>query len=490
MSKYSAAWASRSANNSAGMEEIVAAKEGNTFIDRAYRWADDKTHGAINLTGKADAIATGAIIWFGCEEEIKTTHPELKVGSEEYYKAVGELQDQVIYETQPDEHIMNRSEIQRQPGVLSKLVTLFGSPGFKTYNQFMNAYQEMVVYSKDQKEGKHGVTEADVKAKKEKFARVTAYSVIASQVLYATLRMAYNAMIHNLNGYRDDDGELNAGSIANAMGLEAISQIADLVPFGGQVYEVVAARVLGEKYYGLDDNALEAVGNILNDIANGNFKNPATYNKLIGDLSSALGIPYKNISSTVKGILYHAEDIKNGEFLSFKAGSGVGMTQTYRQLYKAMASGKTEKAQSLREYLLSSGKSAAEIESGIRSAIRSENTDAKKQAERAIEEAMTNMYFDSFTEKEQNRVESSLRSFYADKVFSKAGGDMTAANEKAEKAVKKGVSAADYFVAQVLKNARFADKNGDGKVNKAEYRTLVDDMECTERVKQILKNMK
>lgn len=490
MSKYSAAWASRSANNSAGMEEIVAAKEGNTFIDRAYRWADDKTHGAINLTGKADAIATGAIIWFGCEEEIKTTHPELKVGSEEYYKAVGELQDQVIYETQPDEHIMNRSEIQRQPGVLSKLVTLFGSPGFKTYNQFMNAYQEMVVYSKDQKEGKHGVTEADVKAKKEKFARVTAYSVIASQVLYATLRMAYNAMIHNLNGYRDDDGELNAGSIANAMGLEAISQIADLVPFGGQVYEVVAARVLGEKYYGLDDNALEAVGNILNDIANGNFKNPATYNKLIGDLSSALGIPYKNISSTVKGILYHAEDIKNGEFLSFKAGSGVGMTQTYRQLYKAMASGKTEKAQSLREYLLSSGKSAAEIESGIRAAIRSENTDAKKQAERAIEEAMTNMYFDSFTEKEQNRVESSLRSFYADKVFSKAGGDMTAANEKAEKAVKKGVSAADYFVAQVLKNARFADKNGDGKVNKAEYRTLVDDMECTERVKQILKNMK
>ena len=67
---------------------------------------------------------------------------------------------------------------------------------------------------------------------------------------------------------------------------------------------------------------------------------------------------------------------------------------------------------------------------------------------------------------------------------------MTAANEKAEKAVEKGVSAADYFVAQVLKNARFADKNGDGKVNKAEYRTLVDDMACTERVKQILKNMK
>ena len=491
MRKYSAFWASRSANNIAGMEEIADARSGNMRIDKLYRKVDEATGGWIlNLSGKADAIATGGVVWFSCEEAVKATHPELKVGSEEYYKAVGKLQDQVIFETQPDEHIMNRSELQRQTGSLIKLITLFKSQPLKILNQLVTAYNEMRVYSKDLKEGKYGVTKEDVKEKKEKFARVAAYSVVMSTVAYVALRGLTNAILHNLNGYRDDDGELNAGSIANAMGLEAISQIADLVPFGGQVYEVVAARVLGEKYYGLDDNALEAVGNILNDIANGNFKNPATYNKLIGDLSSALGIPYKNISSTVKGILYHAEDIKNGEFLSFKAGSGVGMTQTYRQLYKAMASGKTEKAQSLREYLLSSGKTAAEIESGIRAAIRSENTDAKKQAERAIEEAMTNMYFDSFTEKEQNRVESSLRSFYADKVFSKAGGDMTAANEKAEKAVKKGVPVADYFVAQVLKNARFADKNGDGKVNKAEYRTLVDDMACTERVKQILKNMK
>ncbi len=491
MRKYSAFWASRSANNIAGMEEIADARSGNMPIDKLYRKVDETTGGwLLNLSGKADAIATGGVVWFGCEEAVKAAHPELKVGSEEYYKAVGKLQDQVIFETQPDEHIMNRSELQRQTGSLIKLITLFKAQPLKILNQLVTAYNEMRVYSKDLKEGKYGVTKENVKEKKEKFAHVAAYSVVMGTVAYVALRGLTNAILHNLNGYRDDDGELNAGSIANAMGLEAISQIADLVPFGGQVYEVVAARVLGEKYYGLDDNALEVVGNILNDIANGNFKNPATYNKLIGDLSSALGIPYKNISSTVKGILYHAEDIKNGEFLSFKAGSGVGMTQTYRQLYKAAASGKTEKAQSLREYLLSSGKTAAEIESGIRSAIRSENTDAKKQAERAIEEAMTNMYFDSFTEKEQNRVESSLRSFYADKVFSKAGGDMTAANEKAEKAVEKGVSAADYFVARVLKNAQFADKNGDGKVNKAEYRTLVDDMACTERVKQILKNMK
>ena len=491
MRKYSAFWASRSANNIAGMEEIADARSGNMPIDKLYRKVDETTGGwLLNLSGKADAIATGGVVWFGCEEAVKAAHPELKVGSEEYYKAVGKLQDQVIFETQPDEHIMNRSELQRQTGSLIKLITLFKAQPLKILNQLVTAYNEMRVYSKDLKEGKYGVTKENVKEKKEKFAHVAAYSVVMGTVAYVALRGLTNAILHNLNGYRDDDGELNAGSIANAMGLEAISQIADLVPFGGQVYEVVAARVLGEKYYGLDDNALEVVGNILNDIANGNFKNPATYNKLIGDLSSALGIPYKNISSTVKGILYHAEDIKNGEFLSFKAGSGVGMTQTYRQLYKAMVSGKTEKAQSLREYLLSSGKTAAEIESGIRAAIRSENTDAKKQAERAIEEAMTNMYFDSLTEKEQNRVESSLRSFYADKVFSKAGGDMTAANEKAEKAVEKGVSAADYFVARVLKNAQFADKNGDGKVNKAEYRTLVDDMECTERVKQILKNMK
>lgn len=491
MRKYSAAWASRSFGNIAGMEEIADARQGNSAISRAYRAVDDATHGwLLNLTGKADTLATGAVIWFGCEEEIKETRPDLKVGSEEYYRAVGKLHDKVIFETQPDNHIMNRSELQRQTGSLIKLITLFKSQPLKILNQLVTAYSEMRVSQKDFNDGTHGVTAADVKQKKEKFAKVAAYSVVMSTVAFVALRAITNALFHNMNGYRDDDGEITAGSMAEAMGLEALSQIADLVPFGGQVYEVVAARVLGEKYYGLDDNALEAIGNILNDIATSDFTSVASYNRLFQDLSSALGIPYKNISSTVKGILYHAEDIKNGEFLSFRAGSGVGMTQTYRQLYKAMASGKTEKAQSLREYLLSSGKTASEIESGIRAAIRSDNTDAKKQAERAIEEAMTNMYFDSFTEKEQKRVESSLRSFYADKVFSKAGGDMTAANEKAEKAVEKGVSAADYFVARVLKNAQFADKNGDGKVNKAEYRALVDDMECTERVKQILKNMK
>lgn len=491
MRKYSAAWAARSFGNIAGMEEIADARKGNSAISRAYRAVDDATHGwLLNLTGKADTLATGAVIWFGCEEEIKATRPELKVGSEEYYRAVGKLHDKVIFETQPDNHIMNRSELQRQKGGFVKLLTLFKAQSLKILNQLVTAYNEMRTYQKDFNNGAHGVTAADVKQKKEKFAKVAAYSVMMSTVAYVALRAITNALFHNMKGYRDDDGEITAGSMAEAMGLEALSQIADLVPLGGQVYEVIAARVMGERYYGLDDNALEAVGNILSDIATSDFTSVASYNRLFEDLSSALGIPYRNISSSVKGILYHAEDIANGEFLSFRAGSGVSMSQTYGQLYNAMSSGNTEKEQALREYLLQSGKTASEIESGIRAAIRKKDKDAQKQAERTIKEAIDSMYYGSFTEREQKRVESSIRSFYADKVFSKAGGDMTAANEKAEKAVEKGVSAADYFVARVLKNAQFADKNGDGKVNKAEYRTLVDDMECTERVKQILKNMK
>lgn len=47
---------------------------------------------------------------------------------------VGKLQDQVIYETQPDNHLMNRSELQRQTGSLIKLVTLFKAQPLKILN--------------------------------------------------------------------------------------------------------------------------------------------------------------------------------------------------------------------------------------------------------------------------------------------------------------------------------------------------------------------
>ena len=485
--KYSPYFWERS-RGAGGTEEIALAKSGQNAIDTLWSKLNKTTHGyLLNWCQEVD-VRTVALCWFGCEERIQAERPDLKVGSDAYYQAVGEMLDTVIRKTQPNFTVTERSDLLRTKNEALKFLTMYKTQA----NQQMNIlYEATGRYRAAQQAFKNGTgTKAQLDAAKQRL--VNGYTgVIGGTITLVLLRTLVNVLIHKVNGYRDEDGEVTASSMAGAIGQEMLSSIAGSYAFGDVVYEAVAARVFGSSYYGVSDTALETAGNLLKDFATGDLSSGKTWQYVTRDLMNVLGIPYKNVADMAAGLGYHIEDIRNGEFLSMNAGYTTSDGMFYRRLYRYTQKGDTEKAQHLRQYLLMTGKTEEQIDAGMRTAIKGEDRDYKKEQERLFREVCRSGLYGKLTDKEKKRVESGLSGYVADKVMAeKTGGTMTAQHIKVEAYAGRGVSPADYYLAQTVKNAAFADADGDGKVSREEYRRVLTDEQYDGMIRQLLFGLK
>lgn len=485
--KYSPYFWERS-RGAGGTEEVALAKSGENAIDKTWSKLDKATHGKLlNWCQEVD-VWTVSLIWGGCEERIQVERPELKVGSEAYYTAVGELLDTVIRKTQPNFTVAERSDLLRSKNEALKFLTMYKTQAIQQMNILYEATGRYRAALKAVRSGTG--TQAQLDAAKQGLAN--GYTgVIAGTLTLVLLRTLVNVLTHKVNDYRDKDGEITAASMAGAIGQEMMSSIAGSYAFGDAIYEAVAARLFGGSYYGVNDTALETAGNLLNDLATGDLTSQKTWKYVVKDLMTALGIPYKNVSDVVAGIGYHIEDIQNGEFLSMNAGYTTSDGMFYRRLYRYTQKGDTEKAQHLRQYLLITGKTEEQIDAGMRAAIKGEDRDYKKEQERLFREVCRSGLYGKLTDKEKKRVESGLSGYVADKVMAeKTGGTMTAQHIKVEAYAGRGVSPADYYLAQTVKNAKFADADGDGKVSREEYRRVLTDEQYDGMIRQLLFGLK
>ena len=78
-------------------------------------------------------------IWNAVEYETMDKHPDLKKGSEEFYKKVGKRFSEIIYKTQVADSILLRTEIMRSTGGIAKMATAFMGESLKTYNMLYRA---------------------------------------------------------------------------------------------------------------------------------------------------------------------------------------------------------------------------------------------------------------------------------------------------------------------------------------------------------------
>ena len=449
-----------------GMEEFALAKDGSNVLDKAYQSLDKATKGRLlNWCQEVD-IRTVALCWFGCEEAIRDTRPELKAGSDAYYKAVGEMLDRVIIKTQPNFTTAQRSDLLRTKNEAVKFLTMYKTQA----NQNMNILYEVTGRLRA---ALQSGDKAQIRAAKK--AMVNGYTAVIAggTIAFVLLRTLVNLLQHRVKGYRDKDGEITAASMTGAIGQEVLSSMAGMFAFGDAVYDVVSARVFGERYYGVSDVALGNVSSLLEDFATGNFTSETAWRNLWRDTMNALGIPWKNLEDIAGGIIGHITDIAHGEFLSFNANSGLETAAYYRQLLHAQQNGKTEKAAKVREFLLTSGKTETQIQAGLRKVIQ-EDSDFQKREKRLLREAMESVMYRSMTEKEQKKVKSGLDGYLADTMLEGSiGSKMTTAHQKAQKIIDRGVSPAAYYVGEAAKNGTTADKNGDGTVTRQEYRAML-----------------
>lgn len=166
-------------------------------IKHKKTWTDTIAEKSTKWMGKADEFTFG-LLWNACELDVKSSRTDLKVGSDEFYQAVADRLEEVVYATQVVDSTITRSEMMRSGDFYDKMLTAFGSEPILAYNMLLDCVMETSMLKRS------GASEDVVKNNKRKVARVLdAY--IATNLVTAILEAFVSA-------FREDD-ELEEGEI-------------------------------------------------------------------------------------------------------------------------------------------------------------------------------------------------------------------------------------------------------------------------------------
>lgn len=89
--------------------------------------------------GKADA-ATWGKLWNACEWQVKRENPDVRAGSNEFYRAVNDVFSDMIDQTQVVDGILQRSNIMRGKSTLSQQATAFMGEPIMSLNVLLRSY--------------------------------------------------------------------------------------------------------------------------------------------------------------------------------------------------------------------------------------------------------------------------------------------------------------------------------------------------------------
>lgn len=343
----------------------------------------------MNWIQKADVATTGRL-WQACkyyvEDELKIE--KYKNGTneytDEYKKALVEIYEKVIKNTQPMYSTVHRPAVLRSHNELMRTLTMFMTQRLQNFGIMVEATGN---YRAKAKEFKFNPTDANKKAlakAKKQFVRAISSQIVAGMTLSAMTLLA-KALIHGLDRYKDDEGELTWLSVLSTFGTDFIETMSGCVLWGNEAYEVISNIIKvsnGGTVYNSDIVDL-GVFNTINDLQDaviGTIKTCAAdefdgdkffkYSyKIASCAAKALGIPLDNAKNLVMGGVNLVKDcVDNGSPLAFKAGSNISLaTSDYAEhLYEYLVNNDKEGYTKLYNKAMADGIDSKKIQTAIK----------------------------------------------------------------------------------------------------------------------------
>ncbi len=311
--------------------------------------------------------ATVGRLWYAAQYYVNSHNPELKAdfdkynklqnlnehqkeefqkNKDAYYSKVAEVFNKVVENTQPDYTTMQRPDILRSNNALVKQMTMFMTQRLQNFNIVYDAAAELICYSRDAKRGLNGVTKEDVKEKSKRFVRAVVSQMAATATLVAGKAIC-NFLLHNVKGFRDDDDDITAESIANTLKDQFIESLCANVVGGSELYSLINSIVQDKYYYGIQLSALSSVTDMashlknLSDAAESGDKSKITKQiwNLVDDVSKVFGVPVANAKKLYNAGRYHAIDIKNGQFFKFMSDVETSESKKVDAIIESLESG-------------------------------------------------------------------------------------------------------------------------------------------------------
>lgn len=281
-------------------------------------------------------VATVKKLWKAAEYYVRQEQPELERRSDAYWDAVTEIYERIVLETQPDYTTMERPQLLRSRNTLLQNLAMFKTQPFQNFNIAYDALANLQAKEQqlkaaqdeahrfDSEETRERVRKAKENLKKAKRGASWAVSaLIVSAKVVSAMTLVWNVIRGNLRRYKDKDKDkVTVESFLKTFGSDTAGSLAGILPFGSDAYEVFAALVLDQQYYGMEaltpsaiSDFLEQVATLDDTIANigkalkgdaSAMDSLQTVNRLGSTASKLFGAPVENVENIVKAAAYWA----------------------------------------------------------------------------------------------------------------------------------------------------------------------------------------
>ena len=279
-------------------------------------------------------VATVKKLWKAAEYYVRQEQPELELRSDAYWDAVTEIYERIVLETQPDYTTMERPQLLRSRNTLLQNLAMFKTQPFQNFNIAYDALANLQAKEQqlkaaqdeahrfDSEETRERVRKAKENLKNAKKGASRAVSaLLVSAAVFSAMTLLWNVIRGNLRRYKDKDKDkVTVESFLKTFGSDTAGSLAGILPFGSDAYEVFAALVLDQQYYGMEaltpsaisdfleqvatlDDTIASIGKALKGDASA-MDSLQTVNRLGSTASKLFGVPVENVENLMKAAAY------------------------------------------------------------------------------------------------------------------------------------------------------------------------------------------
>ena len=314
--------------------------------------------------------------------------------NEAYWKAVNEVYQRVIEETQPNYTTMQRAGIQRSDNEITKTLTMFTTQRFQNYGILADAVGD---YNAQRARYKAEASAAN-KAEKERAGKQLGRAIVSQTVqtaVFAAMKMISDFLLHRWDREQDENGDITGWSLFKRYAdLFANSAMSNPL-YGSELYGFVSNVVGGKAYNVVSMANLTAINDLSTetmrfykllrtDTSEMSEKELAAYHEkvrktaltLISDGMEVKGIPAGNAGKLMaaawkwgENIAYAVTKGEYGEKLSFHSVPS-SATGQYNRLYNAIQNRDAEEAAAARAKLEAMGKDDKTIYSQLKTRMK------------------------------------------------------------------------------------------------------------------------
>ncbi|MFQ6937444.1 MAG: hypothetical protein ACLRSV_02815 [Oscillospiraceae bacterium] len=170
-----------------------------------------------------------SVLWPWAERKVRAEFPELETGSQEqidsgsspFYQKVAEVFNEAVARSQSTSDEMHQGTLRKSKNPVTRAFTMFKSDSSQTYNALRQRAGEAEYYKRI------GDTENYNKAKRG--LGVAFLAAVGGYIWAQGIEFLMNLWKRKGKAYRDEDGNLTAGSVAKEMALGLVGDLAGIV---------------------------------------------------------------------------------------------------------------------------------------------------------------------------------------------------------------------------------------------------------------------